>query len=649
MSRLSMVVGAVLLLAVGFVAGMVVGGNASRSGSTPEHEAAGSSAAADGASATLPSAPARTAPDAAEPVRRERSRAPIDPDPRPPAQGNGVVHCSVRTESGDPLPGVRIVLEALSSSMPGYTRVPATRDLDLDAEEIIDSFAAITRWRHRSRVERTTDALGEAEFAGLPALEYRAIPVLDGYRIRREDGREPIVAGTRAEFEAQPIVALELDVRLPDGTQPERAQVAFRHGNSHHNRQWTPDGEPLSVDPGRYDLEVTSGDHRGTAEVEVVEGVRPDPMRVELEARTGLRVTVRREGEPSPDTIVCFVARIPEGATIQPSLFADTNHHHWLHFERGASFTRYELAPGEYAVGCAFQWGHPPTIVATTRATVTEGVAEAELLLPRLDETLCLLVRVTDSDAQPLDGAEFRILVRHLGGSSSSGVNPLHVDDGVHYLSRPTGGADEVVLTVSHEDYGSVVRPIDPSARGVLDVAMAEPALLTLRVPGLGAGEYVGRVRAAIELATEAPTHGLRDTGLSPDQVVDDAFPEQRLAPGRYVVRLYVQGSRFSRMAVAERTVDLTSGERMVTLPMPALYSVRVHASPELGGRRVQLYARTKHDGDSETWTSGAGGILSEQGECVVDGLPAGTYRVSLSGSSESRTITLPGDTEVRF
>lgn len=633
------------LLGVGFVAGLVVGDSSAPSqtlGTTaPATEAPGAGESETGGVERSPGV------TEARP-RRERDRADAGDTELAPAVGNGVITAVVRTPAGVVLPDVRVVLEARPDAMPGYTRPGVEGMLDRDPEELIASYAALTRWRHASRVEATTDATGEVRFEGLPPLRYQVYAVAEGYDVSRGGRHDPIEAGDRVELLAKPVVTLALDVRLPDGTQPELGNVRAERANHTRSYSWRPELPELRMEPGRHEISVSAEDHGAKFTVELAEGVTPTLRRVDLQPRSGIRVTIRSSDGVLPELAYVFIARLKPGTELGPSAFANAEHSEHVRPRRSAEMTQWDLPPGEYAVGCAFAWNHPPSPVVYERVVLGAALAETELLLPAFDETNTVQVRVVDAAGEPVPEAQLGLKVVRGNSTHSGGATIVDTRDGIQRVVRPTGSFDHAVLKVVHAEYGTYQVEFGPDHAGVLEVVLRHPARLRVTVPGMAASPYADRLDVQL-VPVEDRVHPATEISREVSAREGDTFAERLVAPGRYRLRLVLRRDRWRVTTLSTQELELGSGEREYAVALPALYELRVTGPADSAGQTVQLTRRLRDDGQGEQWTSAGRATLPESGPVVLDGLPAGRYRVTLDGGTTSREINLPGDHDVRF
>ena len=164
---------------------------------------------------------------------------PIDPVPT----GNGRVTGIVKTHDGKPLAGVEIVaMPSRQRAWAKRSRAPA-RPPEPDLVELVQRSVGAARWRRDGASKATSAADGSFSLEGLGEVEYHLSGYRAGYRLQRKNHKS-VRAGATVEFEAKPLMRIEVDVAVEGSGAPEKANVHFtqRRGNSSTGsmQRWVP-------------------------------------------------------------------------------------------------------------------------------------------------------------------------------------------------------------------------------------------------------------------------------------------------------------------------------------------------------------------------------------------------------------------------
>jgi hypothetical protein len=152
-----------------------------------------------------------TAPDVAAWIAEVRAQA---------VRGDGVITGTVKLKDGSPLPGVEI------RSAPVFPLADLPPDATLEQEVKAQALQRMNKQAGGS-TDRT-DAAGNFRLTGLDeSCLHRVEAQLDGYEINQIGGRgaEHHATGKEAHFIAKVVVWVTADVRMPDGSAAEVAQI----------------------------------------------------------------------------------------------------------------------------------------------------------------------------------------------------------------------------------------------------------------------------------------------------------------------------------------------------------------------------------------------------------------------------------------
>src|SRR5690606_27541629 len=104
---------------------------------------------------------------------------------------------------------------------------------------------------------------------------------------------ERVRAGDQLEWLARPAARLPIEVVAPDGSPPAFALITLDPGGdwrrSDIQKLWSADHPEIRVDPGTYEVRASDDyeefQRSSSIAVELVAGVAPEPLRLELKRR----------------------------------------------------------------------------------------------------------------------------------------------------------------------------------------------------------------------------------------------------------------------------------------------------------------------------------------------------------------------------
>jgi hypothetical protein len=206
------------------------------------------------------------------------------PKPEIPS-GTGKITGTVNYEDGRPAPGIKMKLQIIGGD-PSWGAMTCNDPSDI--EQVVRG--VLWHW-HVYWIpvdETTTNERGEYTFEGLAGESYAVTAYLDGYRIERDDDRI-IDPDAVADFIAKPLHKVVLDVRLPDGRQPSRAELSILQADGGRGGSWDPAGNVGWFTAGKY--EITAAVWRSdvhlyesnTASFEIRPGDDPRDLKLSLE------------------------------------------------------------------------------------------------------------------------------------------------------------------------------------------------------------------------------------------------------------------------------------------------------------------------------------------------------------------------------
>jgi hypothetical protein len=582
---------AVVMLAVGLAVGFLVG----NSGDTPQ----------------LPIQPhlAEHEPTPAAPPARESADTKAEPAPAPvpaddwetPAQGSAAEYTSeslrawVRELNIESAPGTgRIWGRVTSDGQPiaGATIVVLTSEYDVERprhpppdanlEETIEHYARMSIMRAATTHSTTSDADGRYELTGLREDAYRLAVQADGYNFsawyesyrQSSPGRYNIHPDAEVNIEGDPTGMLVLDVRLPDGSQPQSAHVRYVLDGRNRSSHWNPRLQFVRMPLGRVRFEViVAGDNplqSGEHVIDFQPGVR---HQLTIKMRIVPTVHCIVETQFSEGPVRGIGVRLLAEPSGDPPL---ANYGDSMHVTSvGNRFSRTNLREGRYRVivhtgSEVLAW--KDFALGTEARTVTVRLAE-----PSADRFIRL--RVLDPQSQPM-AARVTAYVSH----PRQTLSVFNSGDGEYWVTRVP--AREVanedwhfVLRISSETHGEKRVEHRQNAGSELVVQFDEPATARIQIVGLEEHLYTGDFRGTLTTVTASHGHTaslVRDGNTS-------TLTGGSLSPGSYTFRLQA-GSN----VVLEQRVEVASGDNHFSFVLPTLYPLYL-TSEELGIRWLQF------------------------------------------------------------
>jgi len=606
------------------------------------------------AARTVIEQPAEAAPtldrESARSLREMLEALPIDPVPT----GNGRVTGVVKTDDGNPLAGVEFV--AMPNRQRVWTkrsRAPA-RPPEPDLVGMVQQSVSYARWSRDGARKATSAADGSFALEGLGDVEYHLSGYSAGYRLQRKD-RGTVRAGAAVEFEAKPLVRIEVDIAVEGSGAPEKANVHFTqrrgNGSSGSSQRWTPSEPWIELEPGRFEIHASlEGELGGKSEVQhltIKEGDTDLRLSLTIKLKPALRLTIQ-----VPDTIdVSYLQGwlLRAAGDNPPSCeeLRNSGVRQSAHRSQRTMLWK-DLEPGRYLVGATF--GAFQQSATTALVEVSTGLTEHLIDLPEPSGEGVIRVRLLDPDGAPAGGVQWTIAHRKGGSSSSGGQNSLVRKDGIHLLSAGNMGPFEGgvhTITASTPTWGALSSLFDPTSSGVLEMRFAKPAEVVGQITGYAGSGYEGKVRFQFEDPANRPQH----VWFHGKSRIDDSgkmqFDPQQ--PGERVLALYVKAGRHDMSPLAEQPVSLRPGKQSVMIAMPTLYSLRVvwggEGKPQVGLQRVRPKgARRFHSGQRQT-------NVGKDGVVTFKGLMPGRYTVFVYGARKGKrpVVEIPAQSEIRI
>jgi len=549
---------------------------------------------------------------------------PASPAPR----GEGVLTGRVRTESLEPLEGVLVVATPERDVQPSLERAtawwpdhgtPARPAIDARREEWI----ADAEWARAARREARTDEDGRFELRGLAAWPHAVGAYHDDFNIRLQgvDGNT-VTPDAELEFLAKRYLPVEVVVRGPRGLPNRWLKVK---GSTSASFRWQDGLRRIELPPGRYTLRMTGGRkleyESAPVDLEVTEegGERVEIVLAGKPTLTG-RITMP-EGLALPDGV--YVKCLPaDGASGTPSA-RDFFHADDGKRARRGRYTVAGLENREYFI--AVQLGS--LRVHHVSRVMVDGVTTHDIALPAPAPGTYVVARVLGPDGAPPSSWWFaQVVVRHPNMNMSGGSNSILRSDGARLLLLPHwdekryGELDDrarFFVDASAPGLGAVRRECERG--GTAEIRFREPARLAVVVEGAAGHGLDGTIGVEIR-------RGGRP--IEPWSPIDaeGAFRREGVQPGPIDVVLALDRSLW----LAEREVDLKSGENEVRFAVPRLHPLTIRVPGVDGGT---VWFRMGEHGYHKAPVDAAGTARVE--------LPAGEYEIGYEAARKA-TVRVP-------
>jgi hypothetical protein len=307
----------------------------------------------------------------------------------------------------------------------------------------------------------------------------------------------------------------------------------------------------------------------------------------------------------------------------------------------GYRFSLEDLEPGRYLIGVGVA---PRTVDASLVVTVPNHPVETTIRLPAPDSEEYVEVQIYGPDGERIRNAGISCYYRQGRSTGGGATGVIKREDG-SFLVRPVDIAEsgmavggKHILTVTCRDYGTIQREYDPVRGDPLVICFEEPAALHITLEGYAGSGHEGMLRLRLQ---GQETRSIPIVG--PDRIDAEGHRSfEPLQPGDDVLVLGVADHRLFR-PIAEVPVQLEPGDNRVTVPVPELYTLRIHGPP---GERLGISSEiAKRVG---TW--GPAPVVGKDGVAVLERIPAGRYEIhgNRDGEKWMIPVVVPAQTEVR-
>jgi len=601
-------------------------------------------------------------PDAAKPSAStgdlmERAIASI---PEAPVErGEGAIGGTVKTEAGEPLPGV-LVRAQLAAQFAGASRetdgaLPAEKPLGQQVAE----FVADRRWQIAQRTESTTDAQGVFSLARLAEGEHDIMVFRKGYRFHAAG--EPKNRSVRARpgdaiaFVGTPIAAVRFAVLMPDGGQAREAQIQCETGEAkgadRSNNQWTPGDPVVWLAPGRWTAKATIDDLASApVEIAVEAGANEQKAILQLAGRPGIRGRVIFPPGGESDKVCVYLLKGDGGNPPTPESLGASGKQSLVRGGGDRTFSYMDLSPGTYFLGASYGRGK---VVVMEAVDVGEATLTIDIALPPLDPADFVLVRVFGPKGEVVTDVEFETGFRSENWRSSGGSTVSRSADGsfrvMHHENERVGDDTngKYWIKAKSKTYGPWEVEYIRGETAEIRIDYTDPATLEVAIPNYAGSGYEGFLDVQLQEAGTRPARGpMRRPGKNKEPI-EGKIALGPVSPGEYSIVLSFELERFSSLPFLVVPVTLVPGANQKTVTLPGLHSLTIVFDDPKSAQRVLLMAASQ----GKRALFGPGKRPDEAGKIVFDKVPAGQYRVMVMGAGgiKQMEVTVPAPGEVRF
>jgi len=555
--------------------------------------------------------------------------------------GEGTVTGTVRDPAGVPIEGV--IVTALPEAQPfglavAWREARERPHVDRNLDEVARNAIEGELWRRYARITTKSGPDGHFELKGLMDAPHTLAAFHDAFDVQPLSHRGKVVPDAVVDFLARPVAEVRVEVLMPDGTVAEHAWLKWEGPHGPGWGPWTQEGGTARLPIGscKVQAQTTVPEPLQSEEVEHVVGARASDEKLILQL-AGRRILTARlvlpQGFVVPETVEYRLRPVAHaGEEVDPeSLLQDESQRHAQSRSPGRAFW-YDLEPGHYLVAAFLD---KRRLLAHAIAEVGAEAAEVELPVDEPEIGTFVTVRLLGPDGGPVPGqVSFRVIIGPEERPRPQRADALQRDDGAWlvFLDRIDPGKDgsDATLRVGTRDYGSVLHPFRLGGGGTITLRFGKPARLKLQLDRYGGSGVEGSLFVALRGKIGADAWRL----VSPNGSCDLSGVQ----PGDYRLLLVVRKQR-KNWPVHQRRINLDPGDRELTLPVPALHTLRVRWAGKGRARSATLRSDDEGIGPFRREARIAGRVAT------FDLLGAGTYEVQIGGRRAS--VRVPGPPEV--
>lgn len=439
--------------------------------------------------------------------------------------------------------------------------------------------------------------------------------------------------------ESGPAARVILRLRMPDGSQPERAVVmvtsAPAEGGSGYGHgiglgfAWTAESPSVTLPLGKWlvGARVTDGGlWQSTSQaVELTASADSSELDLDLGLVTCLRGRITwPDGEGDWVSGVHLVALGEEDASAHAGGLASSSVRAPIEGRSAdeGTFVFEAVTPGRHLLGVRRTSGD---IVMSREVFIPREGTTLDVVVPAARPSEYTVVYVVDPEGGPVNEASFRLLWEGpSGGGDETAIalataEPGGAAAGVWRLLRPQSassrdGRTEWVVEVRSPTFGIKRSAYNPVTDQALRIQYdSDPCWLEVQVSGVVEGKYASRLSAALAMRGSPARSGA--TALDARGVAS-LGPVQ---PGDFDVHLLLDNRVLLRHPLA-----LAPGKSNLRLSLPPLYEVTLEG--------VEGMVLVTPVGTDRGWRLTKG--PAKDGQLQIDGLPGGEYRAQSGGKS---------------
>jgi hypothetical protein len=433
------------------------------------------------------------------------------------------------------------------------------------------------------------------------------------------------------------VAEVRVQVLMPDGTVAENAWLKWQGPHGSGWGPWTPEVGTVRLPLGscKVQANTTVPEPMQSEEVEHVVEARESDETVTLQL-SGRRILTARlvmpEGLIVPKTVEYRLRPLADAhEEVDPVLLLqDQSQRHAKSRSPGQAFW-YDLEPGHYLVAAFLDRRR---LLAHAVAEVGTEASEVELPVDASEFETYVTVRLLGPDGGPVPGqANFRVLTGPENRPHRQRAAAIQRDDGAWlvFLDRiDTKAGLDATLRVSTRDFGSALHPCHLAGGGTITLRFGKPARLKVQLDRYSGSGVEGALFVALRGEVGADAWRL----VTPNGSCDLSGVQ----PGAYRLLLVVR-KRNRNWPIYQRRINLESGEEELSMPVPALHTLRVRWAGR--GRVRSVTLRSNDEGIGPLRRDAR---LSRR-VATFDFLGAGTYEIRCG--SRRASVRVPGPPEV--